>query len=327
MKTRVTLAVGITLLFSFPAYAQAATISTLKITTLSTMLTEFQGIGEWGFAALVEADGHRILFDTGARPDTVINNAQELGIDLSTVDTVILSHNHFDHTGGLVRLRRKLRTQRGSAVGTAHVGDGIFLPRVFAEGAEALPLPEGLVVTMAQVKEGYEALGGEFVIHKEPNELHPGIWVTGPIPRIHPEKNWSPIMRIDTEGGQVEDTIPEDQALVIHTTKGLVVVAGCGHAGIVNTMEYARKIADTDSVHAVVGGFHLLSLPDDKVAWTGNKMHEFGVEHVQGSHCTGINAVQLLRDSARLDRSTSVVGTVGSIYTLEDGIHPGLLTR
>jgi 7,8-dihydropterin-6-yl-methyl-4-(beta-D-ribofuranosyl)aminobenzene 5'-phosphate synthase len=134
-------------------------------------------------------------------------------------------------------------------------------------------------------------------------------------------------MQIERNGSLEEDTIPEDQALVINTPQGLVVVSGCGHAGIVNTMEYARSILDEQTVHAVLGGFHLLSLPDEKVEWTGAKMHEFGVEHVQGSHCTGINAVQLLRDSADLRRDTSVVGAVGSTFKLGEGIQPGLLTR
>ena len=79
------------------------------------MLTEFRGVGEWGFAALIEADGHSVLFDTGARPGTVLKNAEELGIDLSAVDTVVLSHNHWDHTGGLVTLRRELKAQNASA--------------------------------------------------------------------------------------------------------------------------------------------------------------------------------------------------------------------
>lgn len=304
------------------------TVSDLRITTLSTMLTEFRGVGEWGFAALVEADGHTILFDTGMRPDTVLDNATELGIDLSTVDTVILSHNHFDHTGGLVTLRRSLKEQNPSAMQTTHVGDGIFLPRqTDDEAVRRLQLPEGVVADVREVRRAYEAEGGRIVIHDEPDELRPGLWLTGPIPRVHPEKNWSPISRIERHDSLDEDTIPEDQALVINTPQGLVVLAGCGHAGIVNTMEYARKIVPETTVHAVLGGFHLLALTDEKVEWTGAKMHEFGVEHVLGAHCTGINAVKLLRDSAHLDRSTSVVGTVGSVFTLEDGIGLGALNR
>lgn len=324
--------IGVILTLMLPTFVvgeEPAVVSELKITTLSTMLTEFRGVGEWGYAALIEADGHTVLFDTGERPDTVLENAAELGIDLSRVDTVILTHNHFDHTGGLVTLRRTLKDENPSALQQTHVGDGIFLPRKLdPEAAKKLPpIPKELLVSATEVRDEYEALGGRFIIHEKPYELHPGMWITGPIPRVHPEKNWTPFMQIERNGSLEEDTIPEDQALVINTTKGLVVVSGCGHAGIVNTMEYARSILDEQTVHAVLGGFHLLSLPDEKVEWTGAKMHEFGVEHVQGSHCTGINAVQLLRDSADLRRDTSVVGAVGSTFKLGEGIQPGLLTR
>ena len=83
-------------------------IRSLQVTVLSTMLADTQGIGEWGFAAVVEADGHRLLFDTGARPETVLENARELGIDLADIVEVVLSHHHGDHTGGLLTLRREL---------------------------------------------------------------------------------------------------------------------------------------------------------------------------------------------------------------------------
>src|SRR5687768_18581751 len=86
-------------------------VKSLKVTVLSTMLAE-EGVGEWGFAALVEADGRRILFDTGLRPETVLQNARELGIDLSSVTDVVLSHHHGDHTGGLLTLRRERSEER-----------------------------------------------------------------------------------------------------------------------------------------------------------------------------------------------------------------------
>ena len=306
-----------------------AAVSELKVTTLSTMLTELRGVGEWGFAALIEADGHTILFDTGARPDTVLNNARELGIDLSTVDTVVLSHNHWDHTGGLVTLRRTLKAKNASALQQAHVGEGMFLPRV--PNAEVLgslpPMPRELLVSVLDVRDGYESLGGRFVVHDKPHELHPGTWITGPIPRVHPEKNWTPIMRIKQNDALTEDNIPEDQALVVHTSAGLVVVAGCGHAGIVNTMEYARSITDGKPIHAVLGGFHLLNATDEHLQWTGAKMREFGVDHVVGAHCTGINAVTILREAGKLSRETAVVDTVGSTFTLGEGIRHGLLNR
>jgi 7,8-dihydropterin-6-yl-methyl-4-(beta-D-ribofuranosyl)aminobenzene 5'-phosphate synthase len=308
---------------------EPAVVSELKITTLSTMLTELQGVGEWGYAALVEADGVRVLFDTGARPDTVLRNAEELGIELSSVDTVVLSHNHWDHTGGLVTLRRSLKARNASALQETHVGKGIFLPRSLdTEAVKKLPpIPAELLVDVADVRDAYEALGGRFVVHDEPRELYPGVWVTGPIPRVHPEKNWTPFMRIQQGDELAEDTIPEDQALIIRTPDGLVVISGCGHAGIVNTMEYARSITDAESIHAVLGGFHLMSASEEQVEWTGSKMREFGVEHVIGAHCTGINPVKDLRDGGEYDRKTVVVGAVGSSFTLGEGIRRGMLNR
>jgi 7,8-dihydropterin-6-yl-methyl-4-(beta-D-ribofuranosyl)aminobenzene 5'-phosphate synthase len=311
------------------AGGDAAVVSELKITTLSTMLTEFRGVGEWGFAALVEVDGRKVLFDTGWRPDTVLQNARELGLDLSTVDTVIVSHNHADHSGGLVTLRRSLRDENAEALKNAHVGKGIFLPRQSDPQSLAI-IPEPLRrfwVDIRDVRDDYEALGGRITVHDEPHELLPGVWITGPIPRRHPEKNWTSTAKIERDGSLVEDTIPEDQALVINTSEGLVVLAGCGHAGIVNTMEYARSIVAGKPVHAVFGGLHLMSLTDDELEWTGTKMREFGVQHLLGAHCTGINAVELLRDSAHLARDTSVVGAVGSVFMLDAGIRRGLLNR
>ena len=308
---------------------QPPVVSDVKVTVVSTMLTELLGVGEWGFAALIEADGHQILFDTGERPGTVLKNAAELGIDLSTVDTVILSHNHFDHTGGLVTMRRELMGRNESALGHTHVAEGIFLPRVLDPEAigKLPPIPPEFLVKATDVRDEYQALGGKFVVHQKPYELHPGIWITGPIPRVHSEKNWTPFMRIQEGDDLIEDTIPEDQALVLNTSKGLVVVVGCGHAGIVNTMEHARSITNGAPIHAVLGGFHLLRATDLHLEWTGTKMREFGVEHLVGAHCTGINSVTSLRDAGHLERSTAVVGAVGSTFTLGEGIRPGVLTR
>ena len=318
------------LLLAAPAHGEGErhVVDGVTITTLSTMLTEFRGVGEWGFAALVEVDGQRILFDTGGRPEVVLKNAAELGIDLSGVETVVLSHNHWDHTGGLVTLRSELRSENEASMGVVHAGQGIFLPRRLDESAlGSLPIPPELLVSSIEVRDAYQAEGGSVVIHDRPAEVLPGVWVTGPIPRPHPEKNWSPFTHVEKDGELVEDVIAEDQALVIETASGLVVVAGCGHAGLVNTLEYARTIADGAPVHAVVGGFHLLNLTDEKIEWTGRKLREFGVEHLIGAHCTGINAVGVLRQACELDRETAVVGGVGTTFVLGEGVRRGLLVR
>ncbi len=110
-------------------------VRSVRVTVLSPMLAD-AGIGEWGFSALVEADGRRILFDTGARPDTVLKNAWEMGVDLANVTELILSHSHADHTGGFIALRRELAKSNPAALSRTHVGKGIFLSRVSPAGTE-----------------------------------------------------------------------------------------------------------------------------------------------------------------------------------------------
>ena len=286
----------------------------VKVTVLSTMLAgdPERGIGEWGYSALVEVDGRRILFDTGARPETVLHNARELGIDLSTVTDVILSHNHDDHTGGLVALRRELMKRNPTALSRAHVAKGIFLSRAGKDGVER----NGLLPARAE----YEALGGVFVEHDGPVELIPGGWLTGPVRRIHPERNWSGSLVLKAPGGDVEDTVPEDASLVIDTADGLVLVSGCGHAGIINTIEQAKRVVRDAPIHAVIGGFHLFRATDEQLAWTADRLKSAGVRWFLGGHCTGIEAVFRIRQLAGLTRRSGVVSAVGSTFELGKGI-------
>ncbi len=109
------------------AAAQPYRLQSLEARVLSTMLADTDGIGEWGFAALIAADGHRILFDPGARPETGRNNARELKVDLTNIPDVVLSHSHGDHTGGLVTLRRWVRDGKNpAALAVTHVARGSF---------------------------------------------------------------------------------------------------------------------------------------------------------------------------------------------------------
>jgi 7,8-dihydropterin-6-yl-methyl-4-(beta-D-ribofuranosyl)aminobenzene 5'-phosphate synthase len=292
-----------------------AELQSLKVTILSTMLAD-EGIGEWGFAALVEAGGKKILFDTGARPNTVLENARELKVDLSDVQDVILSHFHADHTTGLMTLRREFAKGNPAAFSRVHVGKGIFLER---RGRDTNP--------MIAMKKDYEATGGKFIEHDKPEEILPGVWLTGPIPRIYPEKNYGKGVEVATSGGWVEDNLPEDQSLVFNTSRGLVLLAGCGHAGIINTLEYARKFIRPAPVDAAIGGFHLYNATDEQLDWTADKLKEFQTAQILGAHCTGIESVYRLRQRIGLNRHTCVVGTVGAIFDLKDGIHTGPIAQ
>ena len=295
-----------------------------KITILSTMMTDRLGFAEWGFSALVEIEGKRLLFDTGGRPDTVLKNARELGIDLSGIEDVILSHDHWDHTMGLVTLRRELMKTNPNALCRAHVARGIFLERVFPPGWGS-----GQPLTMAQIKTDYEALGGKFIEYAEPKEILPGAWLTGPVPRPYPEKNWSPGVKLHGPDGKglIDDTIPEDQSLVLDTDLGLVVLTGCGHAGVVNILDYARKTVRPVPVHALLGGLHMYSAKNDTLEWTAGKLKEFGVTQLLGAHCTGIEPVYYFRERLGLDRRACVVGTVGGTFELGQGIKTGPIAQ
>lgn len=265
----------------------------LKITILSTMMTQV-GVGEWGFSALVEADGHRILFDTGLRPDTVLQNALSMRIDLSDVEEVVLSHNHGDHTGGLVNLRKELVSANERAMQVAHVGSGIFWERPGSN-------PQW---SMAPKKVAYEAAGGRFIVHDQAVEIHPGIWLTGPVPRRHPEKNYG--LKVDDEHKVGKVQSPD---------------------GLINTLDYATEITGTENVHAAIGGFHMLQASDAGLEWTAEKLVDLEVGNFVGAHCTGLEPVYRIRDLAHLDRLTAVVGATGASFTLSDGIEPLSLAR
>jgi 7,8-dihydropterin-6-yl-methyl-4-(beta-D-ribofuranosyl)aminobenzene 5'-phosphate synthase len=290
-------------------------VRSLKITILSTMLAD-EGIGEWGFAALVEADGKKILFDTGARPNTVLENAKELKIDLSDVQDVILSHFHDDHTTGLMTLRREFAKRNPAAVSRVHVAKGIFLER---RGRDTNP--------MIAMKKAYEATGGKFIEHDKPEEIFPGVWLTGPVPRVYPEKNYGAGVEVAEGGVWVEDNVPDDQSLVFNSARGLILLAGCGHAGLINTLEYARKFIRPAPVDAAVGGFHLYNAKDEQLNWTADKLKEFQIVQILGAHCTGIESVYRLRQRLGLSRHDCVVGTVGASFDLKDGIHTGPIAQ
>ena len=298
-----------------PAANSPAELHSLKVTILSTMLAD-EGIGEWGFAALVEADGKKILFDTGARPHTVLENAKELKIDLRDVQDVILSHYHDDHTTGLMTLRREFSKNNPAALSRVHVGKGIFLER---RGPQHNP--------MIAMKKDYEATGGKFIEHDKPEEILPGVWLTGPVPRVNAEKNYPAGVEVAKEGQWVEDDLPEDQSLVFNTSNGLVLLAGCGHAGIINTLQYARKFIRPAPVNAAIGGFHLYNAKDEQLDWTADKLKEFQIAQILGAHCTGIESVYRLRQRLGLNRHTCVVGTVGATFDLQDGIHTGRIAQ
>src|SRR5262249_20693303 len=157
--------------------------------------------------------------------------------------------------------------------------------------------------------------------------IAPGVWLTGPVPRRYPERNWFPGVKRRTPAGLVDDTVAEDMSLVVNTPKGLVVLTGCAHAGIVNILTYAHENIPAAPVYAVIGGMHLFELPDEKLDWTAGELRKLGVQQVLAAHCTGIEATMLLRQRLGLNRKTAPVASVGATFDLQQGIAPGAIAR
>jgi len=291
------------------AFAQTGRPENVTVTILSTMLSG-TFTGEWGFAAMVNIDGKRLLFDTGNRPDTVLNNMREMKMDLAGVPSVILTHHHRDHTGGLVSLRRDIMKRDPKAIATAYGGKGILTPRQPAND---------FVLTKGE----YESTGAKLQQLDKPLALAPHVWLTGPIPRVHGERNWSGNTQLRPDDRAEEDTIPEDQALVIDTNQGLIVVSGCGHAGIINTLLYARKVVRATNIYAVIGGFHLFDANEEKLQWTAKQLAPMGILYFLAAHCTGVEATVRLRELLKLPPERMTIAQVGRVFESGKGIRGG----
>ena len=307
-------------LHSATAKAADAVASEVKVTVLSSNLANGATVGEWGLSALVEVDGNCILFDAGRYPDTVIKNAAVLNVDLSCVTDVVLSHFHFDHTTGLLPLLDNLREINPEAIQRVHVANGFFSSRRTASSGS-----EAESNQMIGLRDSIEAQGVEFLIHAEATEIFPAVWVSGPVERRHLEQNYSANLNVAMDGDWVRDFVPESQALVVRTDEGPIVLLGCGHSGVVNALDHIQDTIQDEAVHALMGGLHLFAASDETLEWTAQRLLEIGVENLMAGHCTGIEPLMRLRAGLNLDRSTAVVGAVGSSFVLGEGIHPTVI--
>jgi 7,8-dihydropterin-6-yl-methyl-4-(beta-D-ribofuranosyl)aminobenzene 5'-phosphate synthase len=294
-----------------------ALAESVEVTILSSNLADGSTIGEWGLSALVEVDGSCVLFDAGRYPDTVLHNAAVLDADLSCVTDVVLSHFHFDHNTGLLPLLHSVRAQNPDAIQRVHVATGFFLRR-------QRPTADGYVDAnqMIAVRDSLKNAGVQIIEHDRPTEILPSVWVTGPVPRPHSEKNYSAGTRVLEGGEWVEDYVPDSQGLTILTAEGHIVLLGCGHSGVVNALEHVQAKIDDAPIHALMGGLHLYNASDEVLGWTADRLRAIGVAHLMAGHCTGIEPLLRLRIGLNLSRRTAVVGAVGSQFVLGEGIRP-----
>ncbi len=303
---------------------QAPVVDNYKITILSDSIPGRNTTGEWGFSALVEVTSagatKRVLFDTGYKAQTVRDNAKVLGINLCDIEDVVLSHHHKDHVGGLDTLRKECASSNPNAMSKVHVGGPeMFLPRVDKAGTQRNP--------MVEEKSLYEAQGGTFVVDEHPHELLvPGMFLTGHIRRNHSEsaRDSAGHSKLYGPGGRLsEDFVPEEQALVINTSAGVVVLTGCGHAGAANTIEQAvRMVGGRRPNVTLAGGFHWDELEqgdrrtEGTLDWEVQAMAELNVVGMLGGHSTGFERFAYVRDALGLDQSRAAMSAVGMSMAL-----------
>ncbi len=212
---------------------------------------------------------------------SVPHNASLMGIDLAALDKIVLSHGHADHTGGL---RDVLPLTRGVEL-IAH--PDIFAAKYARYGEQAR------YVGIPFSREALEAFAA-LTLSREPVWITEDIVTTGEIPMITQYEKIDPPLCVKEGDELVPDPLWDDRALIIKTNEGLVVITGCAHRGLINTLYHARELTGVDEVHTVVGGTHLIQASEERVLLTAAALREFGVRRLGVSHCTGMPAAMML---------------------------------
>jgi 7,8-dihydropterin-6-yl-methyl-4-(beta-D-ribofuranosyl)aminobenzene 5'-phosphate synthase len=235
-------------------------------------------LGEWGLSFLVETGSRRILFDTGGG-QTLLGNARSLGVDLGKIDTIVISHGHDDHTGGL-----------GKALEACGPVDLFVHPaalttRYWKQGSRAVPdvTPFSRDELRRRVRNLVETAG--------PTSVCEGVMVTGQIPRLtaFEDTGVSEFAFLDAELKK-PNPILDDQALFFRVLEGVVILLGCGHSGVVNTIRRVSELVGGQKIYAVMGGTHLISASPLRLQKTIETFREFDLQKIMLCHCTGIDA-------------------------------------
>jgi 7,8-dihydropterin-6-yl-methyl-4-(beta-D-ribofuranosyl)aminobenzene 5'-phosphate synthase len=270
-------------------------------------------VAEHGLSFLVSVTSgnsrRTLLFDTGSSVGALVHNLRALGVDSGEIEAIVLSHGHFDHTIGLNGLAEQLRPLPPLLVHP----DVWLRRRVAIPGREPFELP-------AISREKVRAAGFQVIEKRQPSSLLDGdLLVTGEIERTTEFEQGLPVQQaFRDEEWQPDPLMHDDQALVAHLRdRGLVVITGCGHAGLINTVRHARKLTGIDRVHAVVGGFHLATpVFEPIIPPTLEALREFDPRVVAPTHCTGWRATHALAASFP---EAFIPGSVGTRYVLESG--------
>lgn len=259
-------------------------IERLQITVLADNYVASPNLlAEHGLSILIEAGDRRILFDTG-QGKVLRRNADELGIRLSALDAVVLSHGHYDHTGGLAAVMRE------------GVPLAIFLHPLAlqAKYARSDQPPHRYIGIPEVARQALRSVQDRVVWTESATEIIPGVWCTGEIPRVPHNSTSETKFCVDADCRE-PDRLADDQALFVETRHGLVVITGCAHAGLANTLDYITAMTGYDEVFAVVGGFHLSQATHAQLEASAHAISTRNVRILGPSHCTGLQAHSYLR--------------------------------
>lgn len=239
-------------------------------------------LAEHGLAMWIETDGRRILFDTG-QGRVLQHNARQLGIDVADAGVIALSHGHVDHSGGLNDLLGSEKTV------DLYLHPAALTPK-FARNEQP---PHRNVGMAGWIEPQLVARTKSLTWTRTPTRIEEGIWLTGEIPRRNDLEDTGGLFYRDPDCTQ-PDPIADDQAMYIETPAGTVVLLGCAHSGVINTLDYIFKLTDRRPIQAVLGGMHLLRAKPERLRATVELFRRHNMPLIAPAHCTGTAATAFL---------------------------------
>lgn len=272
----------------------SAELDSLKIIVLAedSVLYESPYLGQHGVSFLLEgakgSDVMRILVDVGQNSQALLNNMKLMNISPSIIDAVVLTHCHYDHTQGVARMLKEIG--RGDIQVIAH--RDIFRLNFVTE-----PYLRHVGIMPGDSREEIEKAGGSLLLTKDPVKLMSGITTTGEVKRQTDFEEVGIALKTIEGGEVVDDQMLDDISVVANVNrKGLVIVTGCSHAGIVNIAKHAVELTSCDKIEGILGGLHLVDAPDDRIKRTSEELSKLNPKWICVGHCTGFKAqVELYR--------------------------------